>query len=313
MLKIRFDANFNHIGIAGEQERIVNDVLISRQIPPDEADALIVYWEPTPLLAAFDKPKIFYCCEPSYYFQGFRKHGLRKILSHLNSDEFAYHNHPNPLLRVPHQTHETQEYIANYNDNRKSQAVAVVSNIRNPLLRHADMRYRIRFITHQLVDLYGQKKTWLNFRNTIFSSKAPPPNYQGELKSRFAGKIELISTYKVSLCLENSYEENYFTEKFVDAVRAGCIPIYRAHPSVKEGILNGAFWVDPADFGDDPEATIKYALSLDGKEIYHNNIEWFNSEEVQRTYLFSVYERMSEILLKKIEGVIKDGRKIYRV
>lgn len=313
MLKIRYDANFNHIGITGEQERIVNDALISRQIPPEEADALIVYWEPTPLLTSFDKPKILYCCEPSYYFQGFRKWKLREILSRLKADEFAYHNHPNPLLKVPHLTHEFTKHIDNYNPNRQSKAVAVVSNIRNPLVRHADMSYRVKFITHKLVDLYGEKRTWLNFKNSILSPKTPPVNYKGELQSRYAGKFELISNYKVALCLENSYEENYFTEKFVDSVRAGCIPVYRAHPSVKEGILKGAFWVDPTDFGDDPEETIEYALSLDGREIYKKNLEWFKSEALRSTYLFSVYGKLVEILSNKIEGKINDDGKIYRV
>jgi len=36
--------------------------------------------------------------------------------------------------------------------------------------------------------------------------------------------------------------------KIVYAVRAGCIPVYHAHATVKTSFLSGARWIDPADF-----------------------------------------------------------------
>jgi hypothetical protein len=36
--------------------------------------------------------------------------------------------------------------------------------------------------------------------------------------------------------------------QFVDAVMAGCVPIYHAHETVRDTVLVGARWVDPAEF-----------------------------------------------------------------
>jgi hypothetical protein len=45
--------------------------------------------------------------------------------------------------------------------------------------------------------------------------------------------IRFLSAYKVAICLENCVEPYYFTEKFINAVRAACIPVYHAHATVK--------------------------------------------------------------------------------
>ena len=76
-------------------------------------------------------------------------------------------------------------------------------------------------------------------------------------------KVGLFSRYHAAICLENTLEPYYFTEKFVDGVRAGCVPVYRAHPTVRDGVLRGARWVDPTDFGLSAKRTLEFALSLD--------------------------------------------------
>jgi len=47
-----------------------------------------------------------------------------------------------------------------------------------------------------------------------------PANYMGEAKD----KMEILSKHKVSLVIENC--ESYMSEKLVDALLAGCIPVY---------------------------------------------------------------------------------------
>ena len=72
------------------------------------------------------------------------------------------------------------------------------------------------------------------FPATLAASR--PANFRGKPTGLSDYDIEFIrflSTCKVAVCLENCTEENYFTEKFVNAVRAGCIPVYHAHESVK--------------------------------------------------------------------------------
>ncbi|WP_425499946.1 glycosyltransferase family 10 domain-containing protein [Fontisphaera persica] len=77
--------------------------------------------------------------------------------------------------------------------------------------------------------------------------------------------------------MENSCEKYYFTEKFVNAVRAGCIPIYHPHSSVRNIFLKGARWVDPKDFNYSPKKTIAFALRQDINEYRKYNDAWLRS------------------------------------
>ena len=79
------------------------------------------------------------------------------------------------------------------------------------------------------------------------------------------------------MCLENCTEAYYFTEKFVYAVRAGCIPVYHAHATVKTSFLSGARWIDPADFAFSPRRTIDFALNQDQMEFRSINDAWLES------------------------------------
>ncbi len=118
----------------------------------------------------------------------------------------------------------------NQSVDRKQKAVAIVSNHGgSPLKAHPDIRYRNRLITSPLVDLYG-RSGWQRYRSHWYSWPRAPKNYRGELPGDWPGaeKRRLMSEYKVCVCLENMNEPGYFTEKFVEAVQAGCIPVYRA-------------------------------------------------------------------------------------
>ena len=108
-----------------------------------------------------------------------------------------------------------------------------------------------------------------------------------------------MSRYKVAVCLENSCELNYFTEKFVDAVQAGCIPVYRAHPSVASGILQGAKWVDPAHFGFSVSRTLDFALGQDLTEYQDVNERWLNSDAVRERSFPSMLEKVCMTLWQR--------------
>ncbi len=62
-----------------------------------------------------------------------------------------------------------------------------------------------------------------------------------------------------------------------NAVRAGCIPVYHAHATVKSSFLSGARWIDPADFGFSPRRTIEFALNQDQMEFRSINDAWLES------------------------------------
>ncbi|MDR3169922.1 MAG: hypothetical protein LBU27_09650 [Candidatus Peribacteria bacterium] len=40
-------------------------------------------------------------------------------------------------------------------------------------------------------------------------------------------KISFLQQYRFNICPENTLEKGYVTEKLVDAIQGGCVPIYR--------------------------------------------------------------------------------------
>jgi len=273
------------------------EAFFSVKIPSEKADALLCDWMPDPELFTFPGRKAWYCCEPKCQFRVLGGGTWPFIRARLASREFLFHSHPDPRLRVPVITH-FEKLIVNRLEDRKNRAVAVVSNHGGlPWRRHSDLKYRNRFITHPTVDLYG-REGWKSYRAGWLARPAPPSNYRGALPGDWpaSGKRALMARYKVAICLENMIEPYFFTEKFVEAVCAGCIPVYRAHPTIAQTILRDAAWVDPANYGHDPEATIKAALSFNAESIRLQNEQWLASAMVADTHSTQVFGRIGIIL-----------------
>ena len=273
-------------------------VIFSADFDCSEADALLCEWAPSEELFDFPGPKAWYCCEPECQFNGIENGRWVELRSRLGENEFLFHNHKNPIYRVPHITH-FQDIEVNKNQERLERVVVVVSNFGGgPRSRHPEVAYRNHFSTHASVDLFG-RSSWQKYRKGLFSLPKAPKNYQGEIPGDWPAeeKRALLSRYKVCLCLENMVEPHYFTEKFLEAVVAGCIPVYRAHDSLLDNVLKGAKWVDPADYSDDPVKTIDTALSMDLDEYREANSQWLMSREVHMTHHSNIFSRIGRILL----------------
>jgi hypothetical protein len=97
--------------------------------------------------------------------------------------------------------------------------------------------------------------------------------------------------------MENTDEVSYFTEKCVEAVIAGCVPVYHANDSVRNSFLVGAEWIDPAEYSFDPEKTIDAALRADRESIAAKNRRWLESNShVIASRGESVMQALADIL-----------------
>ena len=211
----------------------------SARIRMDEADALLAWWAPVKELYSFHGPKLLYCAEPYEVPSVWREDRWQESLQRLPPDEIVRPGHPNPERRIMHDTHHIPLSMSQAR-NRIERAIAVVSN--NGLALGAswdEVDLRNTLITNHQVDLFGKADAWSGFRKRWPFRPAPPKNYCGEIEGTWAADtvIRMAEKYKVAVCLENSCEPYYFTEKFVNAVRSGCIPVYHAHPTVAEGVL----------------------------------------------------------------------------
>lgn len=77
-------------------------------------------------------------------------------------------------------------------------------------------------------------------------------------KGRILNKIDALKDYKYSICLENSNINGYISEKFVDSILCGTIPIYNGAPDVLDYYPNSCEYLD---LDDNPVDKIKYILN----------------------------------------------------
>jgi hypothetical protein len=279
-------------------ELLTASAFFSVNIAPENADALLCDWAPSDELFSFPRRKAWYCCEPEVQFRGLGGGRWMELRKRLAPSEFLHHRHEDLRYRVPHVTH-FESLEVNHAAHRRERAVAIVSNFGGPpWRRHPGLAYRNRFITSKYVDLYG-RPGWKAYRRTLLSISAAPSNYVGEIPGDWpaSAKRELLAQYKVAIALENMNEFNYFTEKLVEAARAGSIPIYHPDPLSKSTILEKAYWIDPADYGNDPRATINESLRRDPREAQEQHALWFSENEYLRgTSHSAVFARIGEIL-----------------
>jgi hypothetical protein len=287
-----------------------------------DSDGLLVWGAMQPEFLTYKGPRAWFIDEPrtqGMFGSSLYKQALRDIRPH----EFLHHSNRDPRYRLPCATHYGELTIANPAE-RKDAAIAVVSNfggrvwwIRDHVVSLATnfgpgirlrrgVRLRNKFILHPMVDLFGDPKAWALFRRWPWSSPGPPPNYRGPNGSwwLFGDHIEALARYRVVVCLENASLPYYFTEKLVNAARAGCVPVYHAHPTVRRTYLKGARWIDPEDYGFDPSATLEAALRCDAEAVRRQNWAWVQSEEVKSTEGFRVWSRIADYFVDRMNGKV---------
>ncbi|MDB6118657.1 MAG: hypothetical protein JWO08_2438 [Verrucomicrobiaceae bacterium] len=291
------------VGTGTADERVLCGVAFSTSISLDQADGLLSFYGASPELLQFKGPKAWYTDEP-LSLSHFRTGLARTLLLSLDQSEWLHHTNINPFYRVPSPTHGGELTITRP-ATRSTKAVAVVTNFggrawwlfKGPRLRN-------RFILHPDVDLYGDPKGWSRFRRWPWSKAGVPANYKGPTDCQLweDSQVAFLSGYKVAICLENTVDQpNYFTEKFVNAVRAGCIPVFYAHPTIRSSMLQGARWIDPADYGFDCQRTINTALAADSQAFQEANDAWLQTAKVADTHRDKVWERIADIMRLKLE------------
>src|SRR5262249_1345893 len=163
------------------------------------------------------------------------------------------------------------------------------------------VRFRTRFILHPSIDLYGARESWSRFRRWPWSRPGAPPNYRGPTTAPncyLPNYIEFLSRYRINVCMENACTPYWFTEKFVNAARAGCVPVYYAHPTVRDSFLKGAKWIDPADFRFDISATLQAAQKCDAAAFRDQNYRWLQNELLQTTEGYAVWSRIADLFVE---------------
>jgi Glycosyltransferase family 10 (fucosyltransferase) C-term/Fucosyltransferase, N-terminal len=87
-------------------------------------------------------------------------------------------------------------------------------------------------------------------------------------------KLDTIARYKFCLCFENAIEPDYVTEKFYQALRVGCVPVYRGAPNIRDFAPDDGSYINADDFAGPAElAAYLNELDRDGA-AYRRYHEW---------------------------------------
>lgn len=277
--------------------------------PGRRGDGYLAYHAPTPQLLSFPGPRAWYSTEPTTH-RTFRSKAY--VRYEHNRKEFSFLHHSlRADVFVPMLTHYTLQPQFHDANERINAAVAVVSNHGGRYWRlKRGESLRNRFLLCADVHLFGSDSAWAAFRRWPWARAAAPANYRGNWTAIYLEPAHTarLSTYRASLCLENSVTLNYFSEKFVNAVRAGCIPIYQAHPSVRDAYLQGAAFVDPANYRLDPSATVKAALAMDREAVATQNFRWLETQALQSTGHHAVWTKIAEHFSAQFRARPHDAR-----
>jgi len=110
-------------------------------------------------------------------------------------------------------------------------------------------------------------------------------------------KLTEISAYKFSLCIENAKFPGYVTEKIIDCIVAGVVPLYLGAPDISEIIPKDCF-IDIRNFNSFNEL-IKYLNEFDEEAAIEMLFKGRNFLSRDEARLYS-YEGFS----KAIEQII---------
>src|SRR5579859_3142795 len=193
-------------------------LLYSDAVPAERADALLALYDPTDELLRFRGPKMWYTYEPSWHTH-YRRHPIgRQLVKALLPSEWLYFANPDPVYRVPNITFSHELSRPRSTRLPRASAVATVNYFGGPLwFLKSHIWLRNRMILDPRVELFGRQSHWKQFRHfPAVWRRGFPANYRGEtnLTHLEAGFCKFLSRYKVYVCLENSCEPHFFTEKF---------------------------------------------------------------------------------------------------
>jgi alpha(1,3/1,4) fucosyltransferase len=128
--------------------------------------------------------------------------------------------------------------------------------------------------------------------------------------SRIDDKLNFLKNYRFNLAFENSQSPGYVTEKLIEPLLMGCIPIYWGAPDVAKD-FNPACMINVSDFSDFSEA-IDYILQADRDEsirlrhlsapVFQNNIA---PEVLNDSHLLNP-------IIKLLSSGKKPGQRKYR-
>lgn len=225
-----------------------------------------------PAIVSFHKPKLI------KYF----KFDFVLIYDTNGISNFHQFQYPNPKL--------VYTCVNNFNSRQLLCAIVRLKKS-NPLYKNSLYKKRNRYIER----LLRFKQFHLFGAGWSFKEK----NYFGEIKS----KSEVLSKYRFSLVIENSITQNFLTEKILDCMAQGTVPVYYGCQNVSHYIPQNCF-IKLDMFLNSPDLLVEYLENI-------SEAQWIEFNQNIKIFLNSkMYADLtSEGFIEIISTIIKTNER----
>ena len=109
----------------------------------------------------------------------------------------------------------------------------------------------------------------------------------------FEKKSDGLARYRFSVVIENSREENYFTEKLLDAILCNTIPIYWGCPNISQFFDTDGMVICHS------REEIQNAIQGANEELYQQKLFAFKYNKIKADYYGDYYGRLASFLLEQ--------------
>ena len=186
-------------------------------------------------------------------------------------------------------------FIYNYNslleidkklgNNRKKKFCAFI--VSNPSNLDRLIFYK-KLSKYKKIDSYGQ----------IFKNCEVPKKIMEKHKNNFnALNQEIYKDYKFVICFENSYSENYITEKIINPMVSNSIPIYRGASNVSD-YFNTKSFINYDDYGS-YDKMIEKIIELDKDDKKYE--EFVNKKFLKEDFFEKLDEEREKLCLELLK------------
>ena len=254
---VEIKEHFNRCTINGDYKW--NDLVMVNSY--DDCDYNIIFNTPYRINNNYDRKKsIVFCCEPittRRYFASEYGFDPRRFNDwHFFYDTPTYHNLDKWYISLNYkQLLEPERF-------EKTKILSsVISNSRG-LIGH---EFRINFIRHldtlPYYDNFGRARPLAGFIN-----------HRGPIENKEDGLL----AYKYTFNAENSFENGYFTEKFIDAILSECLLFYFGAPNISKFIDPRAYiWLDITK----PQEAFEIVKTVIANNEWEKRIEYIRAEK----------------------------------
>lgn len=207
----------------------------------------------------------------------------------LSSNKIIHQFYPNPTRTLDR---------SNLNLKRSVFLSLIASNKNGGL----DTLYKYRFNTFKVLNQHIPNCQLAGFGWDNKDLESQGINYIGELDNKYT----YLSNCIFNLVIENSIECGGISEKIIDSLTAGCIPIYKGSPNVHDYIPKECF-IDLRNFSTLEELSL-FLLRISEEEICNMQQEIEKFLESSNYHLFT-----EKVFIKNVNRAIRKASAINKI